>query len=349
MIFHEKFMQRCIELAQNGLGNVAPNPLVGSVIVHEGKIIGEGFHIKYGGPHAEVNAINSVGNKELLKHSTLYVNLEPCSHFGKTPPCADLIIAHKIPEVVIGTIDPFADVAGKGIERLKNTGCNVHVGILENECRELNKRFFTFIEKKRPYIILKWAQTSDGFIDVLPEKKKELQPTWITDEKIRVLVHKWRTEEQAILAGKNTVLKDNPKLNSRDWCGKNPLRITIDKNIEIPTNYNILDGSIPTLVFTSVTKESSANTQYITIDFLKNIIPQILDTLYGKSIQSLIVEGGLIVHRSFIDAGLWDEARILTGNKFFGNGIQAPKVNGKNVYNQRFENDTLNVILNTAE
>lgn len=231
MTTHEFYMKRCIELAKNGLGTTYPNPLVGSVIVHDGKIIGEGWHKKAGEPHAEVNAVNSVKDKSLLKEATIYVSLEPCSHFGKTPPCCDLIIANKIPNVVVGTVDPFAKVAGNGIKKLIESGKNVTIGILEDECNELNKRFFTFHQKKRPYIILKWAETTDGFI--APISKEEKSPVWITNPYSRQLVHKWRTEEQAILVGTNTVLDDNPKLDARDFSGNNPVRIVLDKSGKI--------------------------------------------------------------------------------------------------------------------
>jgi diaminohydroxyphosphoribosylaminopyrimidine deaminase / 5-amino-6-(5-phosphoribosylamino)uracil reductase len=231
----EKFMTRALELAQLGIGNVAPNPMVGCVIVHQGKIIGEGYHHEYGKAHAEVNAINSVKNHQLLPESTLYVTLEPCSHFGKTPPCADLIIREKIPNVVIGTIDPFSRVAGTGIEKLQNAGCKVEVGILKEKCQEVNRRFFTFHKKKRPYIILKWAQTEDGFIDIDRSIEHFGQPTWITNDLSRIAVHKMRSEESAILVGTNTAQKDNPSLTVRDWYGSHPLRLVIDRNLRLPS------------------------------------------------------------------------------------------------------------------
>ncbi len=252
MNIHTKYMQRCIELGKNGLGSTYPNPMVGSVIVHNEKIIGEGFTSPCGGPHAEVNAINSVNDKSLLKKATLYVTLEPCSHFGKTPPCADFIVANKIPRVVVGVKDPHEKVAGMGIQKLRDAGCEVEVGVLEEECREHHKRFLTFHEKKRPYIILKWAESSDGFLAPdKSEREANPEPYWITNKKSRQLVHQWRSEEHAILVGTNTVLEDNPKLNVRDWAGNSPIRIVVDRDLRIPSNNNIYDGSVSTLVLTA--------------------------------------------------------------------------------------------------
>jgi len=317
------FKKRCLELAAKGLGSTYPNPMVGSVIVHEGKIIGEGWHQKAGQPHAEVNAIQSVKDKSLLKNSTIYVSLEPCSHFGKTPPCANFILEHKIPRVVVGIKDPHVKVAGKGIKILKEGGCEVSVGVLEKECYELNKRFFSFHQKKRPYIILKWAQSKDGYI--APLSKFEKQPVWISNERSRQLVHKWRTEEQAILVGTQTVLDDNPQLDARDWKGHQPTRIIIDRENSIPEHYHCKDHSINTLIFTKTNQESiSSHLKYLTIDFSKNTIPQMLKVMYDDGIQSLIVEGGLKTLQSFIDASTWDEARIFEGNSSLGEGIRAP-------------------------
>ena len=322
---HEFYMQRCIELAKNGLGSTYPNPLVGSVIVYDGKIIGEGWHRKAGESHAEVNAVNSVKDKSLLQKATIYVSLEPCSHFGKTPPCCDLIITNKIPNVVIGTIDPFAKVAGNGIKRLIEAGKNVTVGILEDECNEINKRFFTFHQKKRPYIILKWAESADGFI--APLTKDEQKPVWITNQYSRQLVHKWRTEEQAILVGTQTILDDNPKLNARDFYGSNPIRIGIDKLGKITNEYAIKDGTQKTIILTEsnyLTKNQSISYKNSIFDthFLKNI----LDFLYNENIQSLIIEGGSKTLQSFINENLWDEARVFIGNETFKKGIIAPKL-----------------------
>jgi len=328
---HEKYIKRCIELAQNGLGTTYPNPMVGSVIVYENQIIGEGWHKKAGEPHAEVNAVRSVKDKSLLKKATIYVSLEPCSHFGKTPPCCDLIIANQIPNVVVGTVDPNEKVAGKGILKLIEAGANVTVGVLEDECNELNKRFFTFHQKKRPYIILKWAESQDGFL--APEKtiSQDRKPIWITNTYSRQLVHKWRTEEQAILVGTQTVIDDNPKLNARDWSGNNPVRVVIDRENKIDQNSFIFDDTVKTIIFSNENKKTStANTQFEVIDFSKNIIPEILDVLYKNQIQSIIIEGGRQTLQSFIDENIWDEARIFVGKPSFGNGTKAPIISRKN-------------------
>jgi diaminohydroxyphosphoribosylaminopyrimidine deaminase / 5-amino-6-(5-phosphoribosylamino)uracil reductase len=322
---HETYIKRCIELAKNGLGTTYPNPMVGSVIVVNGKIIGEGWHRKAGEPHAEVNAINSVKDSSLLKEAIIYVSLEPCSHYGKTPPCADLIVRSEIPKVVIGTVDPNHQVAGKGIERLKNAGIEVTVGVLEKECQELNKRFFTFHNQKRPYIILKWAESQDGFIAPSPKPNHERAPIWITNTYSRQLVHKWRSEEQAILVGTQTVLADNPKLDTRDWSGKNPTRIIIDREGRIPEQSFVLDQNVPTIVFTSKTNPvSKENCLFETIDFEKNIIPQLLHKLYEHRLQSIIIEGGTTTIQYFIDLDLWDEARVFIGATTFNDGVKAP-------------------------
>jgi diaminohydroxyphosphoribosylaminopyrimidine deaminase/5-amino-6-(5-phosphoribosylamino)uracil reductase len=318
------YLRRCIEIAQNGLGNTAPNPLVGSVIVHENKIIGEGYHQNFGGPHAEVNAINSVKNPLLLEKSTLYVNLEPCSHYGKTPPCADLIIEKKIPRVVIGILDSNEKVSGRGRDKLIAAGVEVVTGCIEDECWELNKRFFTFHEKKRPYIILKWAETSDGFIDIIREPSTKAHPTWITDETVRALVHKWRAEEQAIMIGTNTALFDNPKLNTRDWHGQSPLRVVLDRTLRLPKQLHVFDGSQPTLVFTEQKSQNSNNLNYIQIGFDDKILDTILNELVQRNIQSVIVEGGAKLLQSFIEKGLWDEAMVFRSDMSFGNGVKAP-------------------------
>ena len=322
---HEFYMKRCIELAKNGLGTTYPNPLVGSVIVHNGKIIGEGWHKKAGEPHAEVNAVNSVKDKSLLKEATIYVSLEPCSHFGKTPPCCDLIIANKIPNVVIGTIDPFAKVAGNGIKKLVESGKNVTIGVLEDECNELNKRFFTFHQKKRPYIILKWAETADGFI--APISKTEKSPVWITNSYSRQLVHKWRTEEQAILVGTNTVLEDNPKLDARDFKGNNPIRIVWDKSNKITEEFHIKNGIIPTFFLTeSKNLTEKQNIYYKNTIFDTLLAKRTLDILYKENIQSVIVEGGSQTLQTFIDANLWDEARVFVSENSFNEGVISPKL-----------------------
>ena len=339
---HEKYIKRCIELAQNGFGTTYPNPMVGSVIVYDDKIIGEGWHKKAGEPHAEVNAIRSVKNKSLLKKATIYVSLEPCSHFGKTPPCCDLIIANEIPNVVVGTVDPNEKVAGNGIKKLIAAGANVVVGVLENECNELNKRFFTFHQKKRPYIILKWAESQDSFL--APEKilNQERKPVWITNTYSRQLVHKWRSEEQAILAGTQTVVDDNPKLNTRDWFGNNPVRVVLDQNNRISKESFIFDNSVKTIVFTkSENQFSTENTIFEVIDFNQNIIPQIIAVLYQNQIQSIIIEGGLQTLQSFIDANIWDEARIFIGKINFNKGTKAPVLQKKTITKTYIQTDEL--------
>jgi len=346
MNIHEKYMIRCLELARKGAGNVSPNPMVGCVIVHNDTIIGEGYHEKYGEAHAEVNAVNAVQNLGLLKESTLYVSLEPCAHFGLTPPCSDLIIENKIPNVVIGTIDSFAKVAGKGIERMRKAGINVQVGVLEKECREINKRFFTFHEKKRPYIFLKWAETTDGFIDFARSRNEFGEPSWITGEKALVRVHQMRAEEDAIFVGTNTVLKDNPSLTVRHCPGENPIRLVIDNHLRLPKNLNLFDGTVKTLVFNSLKNKESGNIEFIKIDFDKKLIPHILKNLYQQNIQSLIVEGGKQLLQSFIDANLWDEAFQFVGNKTFANGIKAPEISGSITHSEKIDSDQLFVYIN---
>lgn len=326
MKIHENYISRCIKIAKNGLGNTAPNPMVGCVIVHDGKIISEGFTSKYGEAHAEVNAINSVKDKALLKHATLYVTLEPCSHFGKTPPCSNLIIEYGIPNIVIGSIDDNEKIAGQGIAKLRASGCNVILGVLENECKKHHKRFFTFHNKKRPYIILKWAETTDGFI--APKHKKDQKPVWITNKHSRQLVHKWRTKEQAILVGTNTVLEDNPSLTTRDWKGENPVRIILDKHGIISKDYKVFDNNAETLVI----KESS--------------VAIICDKLYEANINSIIVEGGAKTLQLFIDADLWDEARIFTGGNTFNDGVKAPKFKGHMISEEKIIDDTLRIYVN---
>ncbi len=325
---HETYIKRCIEIAKNGLGTTRPNPMVGAVIVHNNSIIGEGYTSKYGKSHAEVNAINSVSNKSLLNEATLYVTLEPCSHYGKTPPCSDLIIKHQIPNVVIGCVDDNAKVAGKGIEKLKNAGCNVIVGVLENECKNHHKRFFTFHNKKRPFIILKWAESADGFI--APETKSEQKPVWITNEYSRQLVHKWRAEEQAILVGTNTVLQDNPSLTTRSWIGQNPKRVVIDKNNKLSKDYTVFNKDAETIII-------SKNT----IDFSSHVAKQICDVLFQKNINSIIIEGGAKTLQTFIDENLWDEARVFTGKSSFNVGVKAPVFNGALFFEEKIKTDSL--------
>lgn len=313
-------MQRCLELAALGAGSVSPNPMVGSVVVHNGKIIGEGYHHKAGKAHAEVNAINSVADKALLKEATIYVNLEPCSHFGKTPPCADMLVREEVRQVVVGTLDPHDKVAGTGVKKLLAAGIDVVVGVLEDECNELNKRFFKSHRAQLPYIILKWAETEDGFIAPLnTEASKQ-----ISSEESSRLVHKWRAEEDAIMVGTNTAEADNPKLDVRHWEGKNPTRIVLDKTLRLSDNLNLLDGSIPTLVFTETKKDSKQNVEYITIPFDELMLQHLLKELYQRNILSLLVEGGTQLLSSFIQANLWDEAKIFVAPKKLNEGVKAP-------------------------
>jgi diaminohydroxyphosphoribosylaminopyrimidine deaminase/5-amino-6-(5-phosphoribosylamino)uracil reductase len=339
-----QYMERCIELAGKGRGSVAPNPMVGCVIVHDGKIIGEGYHQQYGGPHAEVNAIRSVQDTSLLPESTLFVNLEPCSHFGKTPPCADLIIEKKIGRVVIASIDPNPKVAGQGIQKLKDAGVKVFTGILDEEARELNRRFFTFQEKKRPYIILKWAKTQDDYISKKQPAGKA--DNWITSEESKKLVHQWRSEEQAILVGTNTVLFDNPLLTVRLVAGKNPVRLVIDRHQKIAGDFHIFSPEAPTVIFTEIKSASHDHAQYVVLDFTRDIIPQLLEHLHGKNILSVIVEGGGQLLQSFIKEGFWDEARIFTGEKFFGEGNPAPQISGKKISENKIGTDELVILRN---
>ena len=333
MNIHENYITRCIEIAKNGLGTTRPNPMVGCVIVHNNKIIGEGYTSDYGGSHAEVNTINSVKNKKLLRESTLYVTLEPCSHFGKTPPCSDLIINYKIPSIVIGCIDDNEKVAGKGVKKLRDAGCNVIVGILETTCRAHHKRFFTFHNKKRPYIILKWAETIDGFI--APKTKNEKKPIWITNEFSRQLVHKWRTEEHGILVGTNTILEDNPSLTARDWIGKNPVRVVIDKEEKLSKNLTVFNDESETIILTDKN-----------IDFSQNSAKEICDVLFKNEINSVIIEGGTKTLQTFINANLWDEARVFTGENNLKEGIRAPKFSGKIISEEKILTDILKIYKN---
>ncbi len=338
-------MRRCLELAKNGIGVTRPNPSVGAVIVANNVIIGEGYTTSYGGSHAEVNAINSVKDESLLKTATIYVTLEPCSHFGKTPPCSDLIIEKQIPNVIIGTIDTHSIVAGKGIERLKNNGVNVLVGVLEEECIQHHKRFFTFQNKKRPYIILKWAETKDGFI--APNQKDIQKPVWISNEYSKQLVHKWRAQEHAILVGTNTVLDDNPKLNVRSWTGNNPVRVVLDKSLKITENLSVFDKTVKTIVITEVKKESlDKNLVYEKIDFSDNITQQIIEVLVQYKIQSIIIEGGAQTLQTFINDNIWDEARVFIGDNEFRDGVKAPVLKAKLKREEKLQNDTLRIYLN---
>ena len=330
-----------MQIAKNGIGTTRPNPSVGAVIVYQNKIIGEGFTSPHGENHAEVNAINAVENKSLLKEATIFVTLEPCSHFGKTPPCADLIVKHQLKQVVIGCLDSNSLVAGKGVSHLENAGINVIVGVLETECRMHHKRFFKVQENKRPYIILKWAETKDGF--VAPIAKNEIKPIFISNTYSQQLVHKLRSAEHAILVGTKTVLADNPKLNIRSWSGENPIRVVLDNTLRIPKNSNILDGSAKTIVITAAKDKnivSSKNLIFEEIDFSKNIAKQVCEVLSKYQIQSLIVEGGTQTLQTFIDEKLWDEAIVFVGNTSFVKGVKSPIIT-KEFKEEFIESDVL--------
>jgi diaminohydroxyphosphoribosylaminopyrimidine deaminase/5-amino-6-(5-phosphoribosylamino)uracil reductase len=331
----ELFMKRALELARLGSGHVSPNPLVGCVVVHDGIIIGEGWHKKYGEAHAEVNAIESVQDKSLLKESIVYVNLEPCSHTGKTPPCADMLIKHQVKKVVVSNLDSNPLVSGNGVKNLRASGIEVVTGILENEGRELNKRFFTFMEKQRPYILLKWAETSDGFI-----AKENHDSKWISNECSRQLVHKFRTEEDAVLVGSKTAIYDNPELNVRDWSGRNPVRVVLDRFLRLNDSLHVFDRSQKTLCYNVLKHEEHPNLTLALVEE-RNFIQNVLDDLYKRKIQSVMVEGGATVLQLFIDAGLWDEAKVFVSEKSFGKGIKAPHLNGNLIARESVFNDTV--------
>ncbi|RYY10259.1 MAG: bifunctional diaminohydroxyphosphoribosylaminopyrimidine deaminase/5-amino-6-(5-phosphoribosylamino)uracil reductase RibD [Chitinophagaceae bacterium] len=327
-------MSRCIELAKLGAGNVAPNPMVGAVLVHNNRILGEGYHQQYGEAHAEVNCINAIAeaDQQFIEASTLYVSLEPCAHFGKTPPCADLIISKKIRTVVIGSRDPFEAVNGKGIEKLLAAGVQVTSGVLEEACMELNKRFFYFHRKRRPYVILKWAETADHYIGLGPGNERLM----ITNSFSNRLVHKWRSEEMSIMVGSKTASLDDPALTNRLWSGNSPVRIVTDRNLELPLSLQLFDGISPTIVFNSIKDDRDRAVEYVKIDFKDRIIPQVLDILYHRNLTSLMVEGGAKLLQSFIGEGYWNEARIITNTKLYaGNGVVAPVLR-----NARFENSS---------
>ena len=334
------FMQRALELAENGRGSVSPNPMVGCVIVHDDKIIGEGWHIKYGEGHAEVNAINSVDDVSLLSKSTCYVTLEPCAHHGRTAPCADLLVKVNIEKVVIGCIDENPLVGGRGVEKLKAAGIAVEIGLLGAECRRLNTRFFTSIGKNRPYTILKWAQTKDGFV-----ARENFDSKWISNEASRTLVHQWRAEEDAILVGFNTAKYDNPTLNVRDWNGKNPLRIVIDKALDLKKELHLFDGAIPTLVYNVVKNHKEGDLEFVKIE-KENFIINLLSDLNRRGIRSLIVEGGSKVLNDFIANNSWDEARVFSNSTTFENGIEAPRLIMKPAEAINVLNDKLEIYFN---
>lgn len=337
----ELYMQRALDLARQGAGHVSPNPLVGCVIVHHNSIIGEGWHRHYGGPHAEVNAINSVDNQTLLAASTLYVNLEPCTHFGKTPPCADLLIKHRIKRVVIANYDSNPLVAGRGVEKLKLAGIEVVTGICESEGHALNRRFFTSLGTHTPYVILKWAQTADGFI-----AQENYESKWISHALSRQLVHRWRTEEDAVLVGTRTAAHDNPRLNVREWSGRNPVRVVIDKFLRLSETLHLFDHRQPTLCYNVLKHEEHTNLVFVRVPE-EDLLHYVLEDLHRRNIQSVIVEGGAHTLNSFIDQGLWHEARIFTSPRHFGKGIAAPTVKGKKQLHQPWATDWLTILYNT--
>ncbi len=338
MIQDELFMRRAFELAQLGAGMVSPNPRVGCVIVHNEKIIGEGWHHHFGGAHAEVNALQSVADKSLLINSFVYVNLEPCAHFGKTPPCADLLIQHDVKKVIISNKDTNPLVAGKGIKRLRDAGVEVVTGVLEEAGRELNKRFFTFIEKQRPYIILKWAQTSDGFVARANDDSR-----WISNEYSRMLVHRWRSEEDAVLVGTNTSAHDDPQLNVREWSGRDPVRIVLDRSLRLPKLLKVWDGSQKTICYNLLINEDHKNLLFIRLEE-KDFIFQIIRDLHRRNIQSVIIEGGAQTLQLFIDSENWDEARIFYSPDSFGSGIAAPDIKGSLKAGQQIFSDELKIL-----
>jgi diaminohydroxyphosphoribosylaminopyrimidine deaminase/5-amino-6-(5-phosphoribosylamino)uracil reductase len=343
---HEFYMQRCLELAVMGNGNVSPNPIVGCVIVHENQIIGEGYHQKIGEAHAEVNAIKNVfdnyGDKApaLLKEATAYVSLEPCSHFGKTPPCADLLVKHQLKTVVVGNLDPFESVNGKGIAKLKEAGITVITNVLNDKCEYVNRRFFTRIKQHRPYFILKWAQTANGYF--APLKPSQL---WITGPEVKTLTHQWRSEEDAILVGKKTVITDNPQLNTREVKGKNPIRIVIDRKLETPPHYHVFNDVAKTIIFNEVKTDVVNNIHYVQMEDMQRYLPQkIAYQLYLMDIQSVIIEGGANLLAQFIAGNLWDEARIFTSSTHWESGIKAPQISGNILNELKLGNDQLQII-----
>lgn len=344
----ETYMQRCLDLAAQGIGQVSPNPMVGCVIIHENRIIGEGYHQKFGQAHAEVNAIQDVFTRfgeeanMLLKSATAYVSLEPCAHFGKTPPCADLLVRHQLKAVVVGNADPFSSVNGKGIAKLKEAGINVKVGILEKECAYLNRRFFTRVRQQRPFIILKWAQTADGFFAPADQSQR-----WITGVDAKTLSHHWRSEEDAILIGTQTARVDNPALTNRLAEGKNPIRIVIDKHLSIPPTHQLFNQEAKTIIFNELKTEVVDNVHYIQMEDMQFYLAQkIAFQLYLMDIQSVIIEGGIQLLNQFIQAGLWDEARIFTSSTTWGEGRLAPVINGNSVEQRAVGSDELHILSN---
>lgn len=344
----ELLINRCLQLAKLSEGLVSPNPMVGAVLVNDNKIISEGYHKAYGLPHAEYNAINNVKDKALLKGSILYVNLEPCCHYGKTPPCTDLILKSGIKKVVICNTDPNPKVAGTGIRILKEAGVDVVVGVLKEKGLELNKRFFTFHNKKRPYIILKWAQTLDGFMDI-ERRASKVEKYWITNEVLRVWAHKQRAENDCILVGKTTIINDNPQLNVRYFKGNNPIRIAIDKDLTIPKDRFFFDGQQKTIIFNSKYDLIDGNTTFVKLNFETQVLEQIIHYIYSINKNSLIVEGGLYTLESFINSNLWDEANVLVGDKCFKNGLPSPKhlLNDKEVTKTYYDSNWIEQYANS--
>jgi len=320
------YLRRCLQLAANGRQTCSPNPMVGAVIVHKGRIIGEGWHRKAGEPHAEPNAVRSVKECELLCESTMYVSLEPCSHYGKTPPCVELIIQKGIPRVVIGTLDPFPLVAGRGVAKLREAGIEVIVGVEEEACRKLNQSYFHYLNTGRPRVILKWAQTADGFIDTIRTLEDKQLSLKISTPFTQLVTHKLRSECDAILVGTNTALLDNPGLNVRSWSGKNPLRLVIDRFGVLPDTAQLLDGHVETIVFSGVKSGQEGKNTWILLDFDQNILFQMMTTLYRLKIQCLLVEGGAFLHETFFQADLWDEIQVETSTQLAGTGVSAPNI-----------------------
>lgn len=344
----EFYIKRCLELAATAIGNVSPNPMVGCIIVVDGKIIGEGYHQKFGQAHAEPNAIKSVLNKygaeaeRLLRKATAYVNLEPCAHFGKTPPCADLFVKYQLKKVVIGNRDPFSGVDGKGIEKLKNAGIEVVSDVLDHECRFFNRRFFTRIEKQRPFIILKWAQTANGYLATIDGHQK-----WISGGLAKRIAHKWRTEEDAILIGKQTAIMDNPQLTSREWPGKNPVRLVVDRSLQVPHANHIFNDEAKTIIFNEVKTDVAGNVHYIQMEDMQFYLPQkIAFQLYLMDIQSVIIEGGANILKQFLDANLWDEARIFTSGNSWTDGVSSPVIKGILAEEVQVGADKLSIYIN---
>jgi len=344
---HERYMHRCLQLAKLGQGSVAPNPMVGSVLIHNGRIIGEGWHQVYGQAHAEVNCLNSVAEKDKkwIGESTMYVSLEPCAHYGKTPPCADLIIAHKIPKVVIGCIDPFAEVAGRGVKKLEAAGIEVLLNVLEEDCKKINRRFFLFHQKKRPYVLLKWAQTGDGFMG------KKGERVLISNEETNRLVHKWRAEESAIFIGTTTALEDDPSLTVRLWPGSHPLRCVIDKELRLPSSLQLLNDDHPTIIFNFIKNEEAGKKRYVQVNREGSFLQQVLDSLFTFKVQSIMVEGGSVLLQSFINAGLWDEARVIVNQHLrIGEGVKSPVLRDEILMENYFiHSDSVNIFYKKSE